>query len=145
MAVISPIICKTIGAAGIAAALYDTVKVSNHFAAAGKEDAAADYYQKLYADTRTIDNISYVSNAAQNKITDLREKNPLPVIWGSIKGWTKGALYTLCNWLPAAGCASLALLTKGFLSKLGAAGVVLCSIYNIAHNGFDVGKNNPMD
>ncbi len=145
MVTIAPIICKTIGAAGIGAALYDTAKVSKHFAAAGKEDAAAEYYQKLYANTRTIDNISYVSNAIQKKTVDLREKNPLPALWGSISGGTKGALYTLCNWLPAAGCASLALLTKGILSKLGAAGVVLCTIYNIAHNGFGVAKNNPMD
>ena len=145
MVTVAPIICKTIGAAGIGAALYDTAKVSKHFANAGKEDAAAEYYQKLYANTRTIDNISYVSNAIQKQTADLREKNPLPALWGSITGGVKGTLYTLCNWLPAAGCASLALLTKGFLSKLGAAGVVLCTIYNIAHNGFGVAKNNPMN
>ena len=145
MVTIAPILCKTIGAAGIGAALYDTAKVSKHFAKAGKEEATAEYYQKVYSSTRTLDNLSYVSNAIQRKTADLREKNPLPTLWGSIKGGARGALYTLCNWLPAAGCASLALLTKGFLSKLGAAGVVLCTIFNIAHNGFGVAKNSPMD
>ena len=145
MVSIAPIVCKTAGAAGIGAALYDTYKVSRLFAKAGGEDAAAEHYQNIYANTRTIDNVSYVSNAIQKKTADLREKNPIPEIWGSIKGGAKGALYTLCNWLPTAGCASLALLTKGMLSKIGAAGVVLSLIYEVAHNGFGLGKNTPMD
>ena len=145
MVTVAPIVCKTIGAAGMGAALYDTVKVSKHFAAARKEDAAAEYYQKLYANTRTLDNLSYVSNAIREKTADIREKSPLPAIWGNITGGVKGALYTLCNWLPAASCAALALLAKGTLSKIGAAGVVLTLIYNVARNGFGLGKNNPMD
>ncbi len=141
---ITPIICKTVGAAGLGVALYDTWKVSSHFAKAGGENAAAEHYQKVYATTRNINNISYVSNSVQKKTADLRDKNPIPRVWGSIKGRATGVLYTLCNWLPTAGCASLALLAKGWLSKLGAAGVLLCSVYNICHNGFGLGKDNPM-
>ena len=138
-------VCKTIGVAGMAAVMVDVVSGTKAAARHRAHVASSKYLEDAYFNSRTIDNISANSNRLRALSFDFQTWNPLPTIAGKIKGGVNGALYSLGVQLPAIVCSALALTTKGFLSKLGAAGVVLGVSYNIARNGFGLGKTNPMN
>lgn len=133
------------GTVGMGIALYDTVQVANAFSKINSRGNQARYLHKAYYNARTIDNVSYTSNNLRKKTFDLRTRNPIPANRGKITGWFKGANYALGNMLPVVACSSLALLCKGALAKIGALGIVLGVAYNIARNGFGLGKEHPMN
>ena len=144
MNTITKIACRTVGTLGIGVALYDATRVANHFSKAESQKQQAKYLENAYFNSHTSDNISYTSSAIGKKTFEMRTNNPLPSIWGRIKGGCEGALYSLGNHLFTIACASLALLSKGALAKVGAVGVGLKVCYDIARNGFGLGKQNPM-
>ena len=145
MNTITKIACRTIGAAGIGIPLYNAMRVGNQFARNEAQRTQGKYLEKAYFDSRTIDTVSYSSNKVRQKVFDLETKNPLPTLWGKIKGWTNGTLSSLGDSLPTIICASMAILSKGFFAKVGAVGVALSAAYSIARNGFGLGKYHPMD
>ena len=144
MRMITKIACRTIGAAGMGIALYDAITVGNQYSKIGSQNQQAKYMERAYFSSRTIDNVSYFSNNLREKTFDLRTKNPIPSLWGRIKGAFQGATYALGTNLFTVACSSLAILSKGFLAKAGATGVALSVCYNIARNGFGLGKEHPM-
>ena len=101
--------------------------------------------EKAYFDSRTIDSISYSKNAIREKTFDLRTKNPIPALWGKFKGGFNGFMYGLGDNLFTIICSALALTCKNALAKIGAIGVAVGLCYNIAREGFGLGKQHPMD
>lgn len=144
MQIVPKIACRTIGTAGVALALYDSVKLTSQYSHIGSEHAEEEYLEDSYFKGRTIDKVSHSSNAIREKAFELRTKNPLPGIWGRVKGGFEGLMYGLGNYLPVIAFSTLALAGKNKLAKLGAAGVVGCALYKVIRNGFGIGKNNPM-
>ena len=138
------IACKTIGTAGICAAVYDSAKVAKHFSEIGSEHAQEHYLEKAYFNSRTTDTVSYSSNAVREKTFELRSKNPLPGFFGKIKGGFEGFMYGLGNYLPVITCSALALVCKNFFAKAGAIGVGAAFLYKVIREGFGAGKQNPM-
>ena len=145
MNMLPKIICRTIGTAGMGLALYDAIKVGGQTSRNRGEEAQGKYLEKAYFNSRTTDTYSPYANAVQKKTFDLRTKNPLPSLWGRIKGGVSGALNSLGDHLFTVACSACAILSKGMLAKIGAVGVGLKLCYDIARNGFGLGKNHPMD
>lgn len=145
MGIVSNIICKTAGIAGMGAVLYDAYTVGSEQSYRTSQKYTADRFEKIVSAQRTLTDESHVASAMQNKIADLRMSNPLIPFWGRVKGFFEGSLESLGNNIIPVACASLALLTKGFLSKAGAAGLGGCALYAILNEGFGIGKNTPID
>lgn len=145
MNIAGKIACRTIGALGMSAGLYDAFRVAGHHAKIGQEESRAKYYEKVYFSSRTTENTSYIANDLRNKTADLRSKLIFPAIKGTVVGGVKGFFNSLGNWLPAILCSALALTSKGKAAKFGAVGVALCAVYSILHNGFGMNKQNPMN
>lgn len=145
MRTVTKIACRTIGVVGMAMACADSAKVAKQFSSIGSDHAQERYLEKVYYSTRTIDKVSPASNALREKGYDLRSKNPLPSVGGKIHGGFQGFMYGMANFLPVIACSSLAILGKNILAKIGAFGVAGLMVFNILHNSFGVGKNNPMD
>lgn len=145
MRMITKIVCRTVGAVGMGLATYDAVQVGKQFSKNLAQQQEAKYLEKAYFDSRTVSTTSYVSNNIRKKTFDYRMKNPLPAIFGRIKGAIKGVFESLGNNLFTVACSALALLSKGLLAKIGAVGVLLGIGYDIASNGFGLGKQTPMD
>ena len=145
MRTLTKIACRTMGTVGMGIALYDASRVASQFSRNGAQNAQARYLENAYFDSRGIDNVSYNANNIRQKTFDLRTKNPLPALWGRVKGYCEGATYSLGNSLFTVTCSAFALLFKGLLAKVGAAGVGLGLCFNIARNGFGLGKQHPMD
>ena len=59
--------------------------------------------------------------------------------------FTKGFLNTLGNNLIPVAFSSLALATKGTMSKIGAWGVAGYGLFTVLKEGFGLGKNTPVD
>jgi len=144
MKLIGKIACKTLGVAGMAAACYDAAKISKQYSVVGSDQAQENYLQKVYYNSRTLEDVSYTSNALRAKTFELRSKSPIPSIYGKAKGGFQGLMYGLANSLPLVLCSSFAILGKNFLAKLGAFGIGGIAIYKLMRDGFGVGKNNPM-
>ena len=144
MRTITKLACRTMGVAGMGIALYDATRVAGQFSRIGAQNQQSKYLEDAYFNSRGIDDVSYMSNNIRQKTFDLRSRNPLPSLWGRLKGGAQGALYSLGNSLAVVACSALALLSKGFFAKVGAVGVGLSVCYNIARNGFGLGKQNPM-
>ena len=144
MKTVTKIACRTIGALGLGTAVYDAVHVAGHHAKIQSEIQESKYLEKVYYDSRTIDKFSYTSDYVREKAFDKRSKNPLPSLWGKIKGANEGFVHGLGEHLLAVACGSLALVSKGFLAKVGAAGVCISFVHNVLHNGFGLGKTHPM-
>ena len=132
------------GTIGMGIALYDASRVASQFSRNGAQNQQSKYLENVYYNSRTTDDVSYFSNNLRKKTFDLRTKNPLPSLWGRIKGGAEGAAYSLGTNLFTVACSSLAILSKGFLAKAGAIGVGLGVCYNVARNGFGLGKQHPM-
>lgn len=145
MRTLSKIACRTTGTIGMGVALYEAYRVGKQFAKNGAQNSQAKYLEKAYYNSRTIDKVSYTSNSIRQKTFDLRTKNPLPAIWGKIKGGFEGATYGLGENLFTVACSSCAILSKGFLAKIGAIGLGLKLCYEIARSGFGLGKEHPMN
>lgn len=133
------------GTVGMGIALYDASRIAGQFARNGGQNTQAKYLESAYFNSRNTDDVSYISNDIRKKTFDLRTRNPLPSLWGKIKGGVQGATYGLGNNLFTVACSALAILSKGALAKIGAIGVCLGVCYNIARNGFGFGKQHPMN
>lgn len=144
MVSVGQVVSKTIGIAGIGIAMYDATRASKAMGRHQAEVVTANWLENSYYNSRTIDNISPVSNKLRTKTFDLKAKNPIPTIYGKTKGSINGFLYGLGVNLPAILCSAVAILAKGTFAKIGAAGVALTVLYNIARNGFGLGKQHPM-
>ena len=145
MGMVSNIVCKTVGIAGMSAVAYDAYSVAKKNSARVSQMETADHFEKVVMSTRTMDNESYVGNAMQKKVADLRMNNPLFSAFGSAKGFVNGFLGTLgSNIIPVA-CAGLAIGTKGFFSKVGAIGVAGYGALMVLRDGFGMGKNFPVE
>lgn len=145
MKLATKIACRTLGTAGMGIALYDAVNVANQYSKIEAQKQSSKYYEKAYFDSRTTDTVSYSNKAIQEKVFDLRTKNPIPNIYGRIKGYTEGALYSLGNSLFLVGSSAIALTSKNMFAKVGAVGVMLTAAYNMLRNSYGVGKHHPMD
>lgn len=145
MKAITRIACRTLGTAGMGVALYDAAQLCSLYSKNGSKNAQEKYLEGAYFNSRTTDSVSHSSNALREKTFELRTQNPLPALWGKIKGGFNGIIYALGNNLPIIASSSAALLGKGKLAKFGAIGTALCVGYNIARNGFGLGRQNPID
>ena len=145
MKFITKTVCRTIGAAGMGVALFDAVKVASQFSRNEAQNQQQKYLEKIYYDSRTIDSVSFSNNAIRKGTFDLRTQNPIPSWYGKLKGGFQGFFYGLGNFLPTIVCSTVALLSKGSLAKWGAAGTAITLCYNVARNGFGLGKHHPMD
>lgn len=145
MSMVSNIICKTVGVAGMSAVIYDAYSLAKKNSARVSQTTNADHFEKVVSSTRTLSTESEVGGAVQKKIADLRMNNPIFSTLGSVKGFALGFLNTLGDNLIPTACAALAITTKGTLSKIGAVGVGICGLFTIAREGFGFGKNTPMD
>lgn len=145
MGIISNIVCKTVGVAGMSAVLYDAYTIGKEQSHRTSQKVTADKFESIVAAQRTLSDESHVANAIQNKVADLRMSNPLIPFWGRIKGFFEGSLESLGNNVIPVICSTLALLTKGTTAKLGAWGLVGCGIYTVLKEGFGIGKNSPVD
>ncbi len=75
--------------------------------------------------------MSYSNKIIQDKVFDYRTRNPLPALWGRLKGGVEGTLYSLGNSLFLVGSSALALTAKNVFAKIGATGVALTACYNV--------------
>ena len=126
-------------------ALYDGVNASKAMGRHQAEVVTGNWLQDAYYDSRSLDHISKSSNNLRKKTFELRANNPIPSIVGKTKGGIKGFFYGLGVNLPSILLGSLAILTKGTMSKICAAGTVLTVLYKIARDGLGLGKHHPMD
>ncbi len=145
MGMVSNIVCKTVGIAGMSAVLYDSYSVAKKNSIRVAQMDNADHFEKVHASTRTLSSESSVNSAMQKKVAEMRMDNPLFSIMGNIKGFAKGFLNTLGNNLIPVAFSALALATKGTMSKIGAWGVAGYGLFTIAKEGFGLGKQTPMD
>lgn len=146
MKLITKIACRTIGTVGIGTALYDTYCLSKQYAKNGGEKESSAYIQKIYANSRTIESVSHSSNDIRKVTFDTMMQNPLPHIWGTIKGGFKGMIYALSDNLFTVACGAIAICSKnGLLAKTGCAGVFGGLIYKVLQDGLGFGKHTPVD
>lgn len=145
MGMVSNIVCKTVGIAGMSAVLYDSYSVAKKNSIRVAQMDNADHFEKVHASTRTLSGESSVNSAMQKKVAEMRMDNPLFSIMGNIKGFAKGFLNTLGNNLIPVAFSALALATKGTMSKIGAWGVAGYGMFTIAKEGFGLDKQTPMD
>ena len=143
MSIISTVLCKTAGIAGMSAALYDAYSVGNANSKRYSNLNNADYFEKIHTAQRTLSSESPTNNAIQKKVANLRYNNPIVPAYGKIKGFIDGTLKSLGDNLIPISFAALALATKGFYSKLGAWGVVGCGVFTALREGFGLGKTSP--
>ena len=132
MGMVSNIVCKTVGIAGMSAVLYDSYSVAQKNANRVAQMDNADHFEKVHASTRTLSGESSVNRAMQKKVAEMRMDNPLFSIMGNVKGFAKGFLNTLGNNLVPVAFSALALATKGTMSKIGAWGVAGYGLFTVA-------------
>ena len=145
MSKLSTIVCKTVGLAGISAAVYDAYSVGKANSKRYANMNNADYFEKIHTANRTLSTESPTKNALQNKVSSLRYDNPIVPVYGKIKGFILGSLNSLGDNIIPVSLASLALITKGFMSKVGAWGVAGYGIFTVLKEGFGIGKTSIND
>ena len=145
MGIMANIICKTAGVAGMSAVIYDAYNVGRRHSHHIAEQTSADYFEKIVDAKRTTSNESDVSNAIQNKVTDLRMRSPIVPFFGKVKGFTGGVLNSLGSNIVPVLFSSMALAGKGFWAKAGAWGLAGFAGLKVLQEGFGVGKKTPMD
>ncbi len=145
MGTIANIACKTVGVAGMSAVLYDAYSLGKQNSQRNLQKVNADHFEKVIADTRTMSSESAMTGAMQKKIANFRMNNPLISAFGSVGGFISGALNSLGDNIIPTAFASIALATKGKLSKLGAFGTIGYGIYTVLKEGFGVSKQSPLD
>ena len=142
-ATLQKIVCKTVGIAGMSAVLYDAYSVAKLNSSRKSDVENADYFEKVYSDTRSTDTESPLQASMQKKVADIRMKNTLVPILSRIKGFISGGLNSLADNIIPVTFASLALAGKGIAAKIGAWGVGLYGAFIVLKEGFGLGKNNP--
>ena len=95
MSIISTVLCKTAGIAGMSAALYDAYSVGNANSKRYSNLNNADYFEKIHTAQRTLSSESPTNNAIQKKVANLRYNNPIVPAYGKIKGFIDGTLKSL--------------------------------------------------
>ena len=73
MGTISNIACKTVGAVGMSAILYDAYSVATKNAERVSQMASADHFEKVHLSTRTLSDESSVNGAMQKKIAEAKK------------------------------------------------------------------------
>jgi len=139
------IVCKTAGIAGMSAVLYDAYSVGSANTKRYSQKIEADHFEKVHAETRTLENESRVGQALQGKVAKFRSNNPLVSLYGKIAGFASGFFSSLGDNLIPTAFASLALAGKGFWAKAGAWGLAASGVYIIAKEGFGFGKHTSAD
>ena len=142
---VSNIVCKTVGIAGMSAAIYDAYSMAQHHSSAGAFETSADVYEKAIAAERSNTNASHVTGVMQSKIANIRMNNPIIPILGKIKGFTAGFVGSLGENIIPITLSTLALATKGFAQKAGAWGLGIYGAYQVAKEGFGLGKSSAVD
>ena len=145
MVSVANIVCKTVGIAGMSAAVYDAYALAQHHSSAGALESSADVYEKAVAAERSNTGASYVTGAMQNKIANLRMNNPIVPIFGKVKGFATGFISSLGDNIIPISLSAVALATKGFMQKCGAWGLGIYGVYQIAKEGFGLGKSSAVD
>ena len=90
MGIVSNIVCKTVGVAGMGAVLYDAFTIGKEQSYRTSQQVSADFFERTIAAQRTQTDESHITNAMQNKVADLRMRNPLIPFYGRVKGFFKG-------------------------------------------------------
>ena len=139
------IVCKTVGIAGLSAVTYDAYAMAKHHSSAVSSEMSADVFEKAIAAQRSNSTASHVTGAMQQKVADLRMKNPIVPIVGKVKGFIQGFLSSLGDNIIPITLSAVALGTKGFLQKAGAWGLGIYGVYQLAKEGFGLGKTTPVD
>ena len=142
---VSNIVCKTIGIAGMSAVVYDAYATAQRQASVSAEEMGSYVFEKSIAAERSNTNGSYFANNMQKKVANLRTNNPLVPVIGKTKGFIEGFLSSLgTNIIPFA-LSAMALGGKGAWQKTGAWGIGIYSLFQIAKEGFGLGKTVPVD
>ena len=144
MVSVGQVVSKTVGIAGIGVAMFDAARCSKMMGRHQAEVSTANWLENAYYNSRTLDNISASSNMLRKKTFDIKSNSPIPALIGKTKGTVAGFLYGLGINLPTILCSAVAILTKGTVSKVAAAGVALTVLYKIVRDGFGLGKQHPM-
>ena len=142
---IANIVCKTAGIAGLTAVTYDALAMAKHHSAASAAELSADTFESAIAAQRSNSSASHLTGAMQNKVAEFRMKNPIVPIFGKIKGYIQGFLSSLGDNIIPVTFSAVALGTKGKLQKAGAWGLGIFGVYQIAKEGFGLGKTAPVD
>ncbi|MCQ2754815.1 MAG: hypothetical protein MJ231_07185 [bacterium] len=137
------ILCRTVGVAGMGLALYDAVQSSKAVSRHQGLVTQGNFLEDRYFASRTTDDVSSNQTAISKKTFDVMTKSPIPGTVGKVKGACKGFVMSLGTNLAMICSAALALVSKGFLAKLGTVGVIGTAVYQILRQGFGVGKKNP--
>lgn len=145
MAMIANIVCKTAGVAGMSAVLYDAYASAKHHSAAGASNISADVYQSAVAAQRSNASESHITGKMQKKIADMRMQNPIIPMVGKTKGFIEGFIGSLGDNIVPISFSALALAAKGFMQKAGAWGLAAYAAYQVAKEGFGLGKSSPVD
>ena len=136
------IVCKTAGAAGMSAVLYDAYARGKKQSARTALNVSADTFESVIADTRTVSTASPTTVAIQKKVADFRMSNPIRPFIGRITGFIKGALNSVTDSVVPVVCSCMALAGKGRWAKAGAWGLLGYGIFTVLKEGFGVGKEN---
>lgn len=145
MTMISNIVCKTAGVAGLSFAVYDAVAMAKHHSEAETANVSADIFESIVAAERSNSTASASTNAMQQKVADFRMTNPIVPLFGKIKGFVQGFFSSLGDNIVPVVLSSIALAAKGVTQKFGAWGLAIYSGYLLAKEGFGLGKTSPVD
>ena len=145
MVSVANIICKTAGIAGLSVATYDALAMAQHHANAETTKISADTFESVIAAKRSNSTASAVTNAMQEKVGDLRMKNPVVPLFGKAKGYIEGFFSSLGDNIIPVALSSVALASKGIMQKAGAWGLGIYGCYLVAKEGFGLGKTAPVD
>ena len=145
MVSVANIVCKTVGVAGMSLAVYDAYAMAQHHSMAGSLETSADVYEKAVAAERSNTSASHVTSAMQSKIANLRMNNPIVPIIGKAKGFVTGFISSLGDNIMPITLSALAIATKGFVQKCGAWGLGIYGVYQVAKEGFGLGKSTAVD
>ncbi len=142
---IANIVCKTAGIVGLSAVTYDAYAMAKHHSNAASAEISADIFEKAIAAQRSTSTASYLTGAMQNKVADFRMKNPIVPIFGKFRGFIEGFISSLADNIIPTTLSALAIGTKGKIQKAGGWGLAIYGIYQLAKEGFGLGKTSPVD
>ena len=145
MSMISNIVCKTAGIAGLSLVAYDALAMAKHHANAESASISADVFESVVAAERSNSSASAATNAMQKGVADFRMTNPIVPLVGKVKGYIQGFFSSLGDNIIPVTLSSIALASKGALQKAGAWGLGIYSGYLLAKEGFGLGKTSPVD
>ena len=142
---VANIVCKTAGIAGLSAVAYDAYAMAKHHANAASAEMSADVFEKAVAAQRSNSTASHLTGVMQDKVADFRMKNPIVPIFGKVKGFVDGFFISLADNIIPTALSAIALGTKGAFQKAGGWGLAIYGVYQLAKEGFGVGKTSPVD